>query len=447
MKKINPDSVILDRLRYSVTGARIPDIQMHLYSEARQKLLSDLNRVFPKLPEFLPLNVTRYAECLGGKNCGLRFVCEGCWYRSIVWPMVDRLLDENHKPRIPFEEDNLYVVTFTGLASYQTRTFDGALQFVKFSNDWFKRLVSRAVFRKGGVITGGSAYWYPYRFPRHDKFDQHVHDRRFAFSDAMLCHVGWAPKAVMMLRTAFPISARELRRYLVCALGWLRSFTDDEIKQDPVKKTILGLQSVGNFMPEGEPNHFKCQVKVRRVSALEEGIVRYATGRLMPLAGVKRRNPYNRNDSERLNNRNRVRRTPTSYGTRVNRNLRLSLLECDPAEAAPLLAVLCGLSVHRDKSIQSSFGNFLNKGRPENAWLNLTGPIRRPGMSDNILKLLGLDRAPTTDEELKEFKKRLNRVKRKDANRLSNSFLKYAVCSDCRLSKRQIAEWTLKNRP
>ncbi len=435
MGKKNPNEAQMERLRYRVTGIQKSKALSRAFVDGRERRMAELVRHFPDLEKVMPSNGKRYSRCRGGANCRLRMICEGCWHKTIVMPAVEQLFTSDYKPKRPIEEDNLYVVTFTGLASHSLQTLDGAVRLVRFSQDWFRRLVNMPVFRDGGVIFGGMAYWYPVRFPRHSKFEEHVHKMRFPIETTAIQNRGWAPKVVMLLRLAFRVSASYLREYLAHALGWEREFTPEQLKNDLHNARIKHSQDAGNYTPEGEPGNFQCQVRVRRVTSLEDGIIRYGTGRLSPLTGVTQRNSW----SQRI-------KTQTSFGTRVFRNLRLPLLDCDPDEAARLLAVLSQLTVRCSKRQVVPFGDFRKDARPPSDWLRLTGCLRASGVTKCILYMLKLDRPPVTDEELQEFRRRINKLTRRRARLLIKAFLQYGTCSEAPLRYRTKAEMDAATR-
>lgn len=411
--------LMLPKLRYNVTGIRRADIgdsraECHEYSERRQKILGNFLEHTPTIEKLGRMH-KRYRHCRGAENCGLHHICEHCWFNRISMPVVHSLCGGPDSYRPTRSKDNLYIVTFSNIKLSSVRDLNDAANRINHGRSMFHHLTSRPVFRKGGIISGGMAYWYPWRVPFHSKLDEKLDRHRMAVSGKYACDPGWGFKVTMLVRTTFRVPNWELRRYILNAMNWVRQFTPEDekaAKKDYQLYTLMNSQASGVFTPPDDPGKGRYLVRVRRCRTNSEAIVRYSVG-------------------GRVHNAPSVKSTRTSFGTKLVRDLRLPLLECDPQEGAWMLACL-GLPNKGDRNVKHviQFGDFFREERPQTTWMKFAGPLRDPGFVQSTYQYCGLDRPPETEAENNRFRRALNKLPKDKLDLLLYAFLKRATCSE-----------------
>lgn len=411
-------NLIVPRLRFEVTGTRKHDFGQSM--EERQRYANQRNKVFERFLEHMPVlenfrkKSERYCCCRGGDHCDLHHICEHCWFNRISMPVVRSLCGGPDKYRPTRSTDNLYVVTFNNVRVEPVRELVDAHARVKDGRWMFHHLTSRPVFKKGGIISGGMAYWYPWRIPFHSKNDEKLFDHRWANSGRYEDGAGWGFKVVMLVRTTFRIPQGELRRYILNSMNWVRDFTPEERKnahKDLKLQLTIDSQDTGIFTPFEDLRKGRYIVRVRRCGNAE-AIIRYSTG------GYLRNEP-------------RTKVTRTSFDTKIVRNLRLPLLECDPREGAWMLGCL-GLPDQGAAKVKHviQFGDFLKEPRPQTTWMKFSGPVRHHDFLYGLLRHCGFDRAPVTETENNQFRRALNRMTKEELGGVVHGFLRHATCSE-----------------
>lgn len=407
------------KLRYAVTGIKKNDFGQSL--EERQEYANRRNKIFGGFLEHMPALETfrrrskRYSVCRGPDECGLHHICEHCWFDRISMPVVRSLCGgpDNYRPTRP--TDNLYVVTFSNVRNIPVREPGDAFARVKEGRWMFHHLTSRPVFKKGGIISGGMTYWYPWRIPFHSMLDEKLSRHRWVSSGRYEDGPGWGFKVVMLVRTTFRIPSGELRRYILKAMNWVRTFTPEDRKaahKDLKLQLTINAQDGGVFTPFEDPRQGRYLVQVRRCRTNAEAVVRYST------CGYMYSEPN-------------TKVTRTSFDTKIVRNLRLPLLECDPREGAWMLGFL-GLPEKDESQVKHviQFGDFLKEKRPQTTWMKFSGPVRHHDFLYGLLRHCGFDRAPVTEAENNQFRRALNRMTKEERGGAIYGFLRHATCSE-----------------
>lgn len=412
-------NLFVRKLRYAVTGIKKDDFgqspeERQEYAKRRNKVLGVFLENMPVLENFRKRKNERYSVCRGPDECGLHHICEHCWFNRISMPVVRSLCGGPDKYRPTRSTDNLYVVTFNNVRVEPVRELVDAHARVKDGRWMFHHLTSRPVFKKGGIISGGTAYWYPWRRPFHSKLDEKFFAHRWQVSGKYEDWPGWGFKVVMLVRTTFRIPQGQLRRYILNAMNWVRTFTPEDRKaahKDLKLQLTINAQDTGVFTPFEDLRKGRYIVQVRRCGNAE-AIIRYSTG------GYLRNEP-------------RTKVTRTSFDTKIVRNLRLPLLECDPREGAWMLGFL-GLPEQDARQVRHiiQFGDFLKETRPQTTWMRFSGPMRQPDFLYGMLQHCGLTRAPVTEAENNQFRRALNRLPKEKTKLIVDGFLRFATCSE-----------------
>lgn len=411
--------LMLPKLRYDVTGIRRDDFgqsreERQEYAERRQKIFGNFLEHVPAIGKLKARN-KRYDSCRGSDGCWLHYICEHCWFNRISMPVVHSLCGGPDSYRPTRSKDNLYVVTFSNIKLSAVRDLNDAANRINHGRWMFHHLTSRPVFRKGGIISGGMAYWYPWRLPFHSKLDAKFDRYRMPISDRAETDPGWGFKVVMLVRTTFRVPNWELREYILYAMNWIRQFTPEE-REAAKRNYRLGFeidaQDTGAFTSPDDQRKGRYLVRVRRCRTNSEAIVRYSVG-------------------GRVHNDPSTKSTRTSFDTKLVRDLRLPLLECDPQEGAWMLACL-GLPNKGDRTVKHviQFGDFYREERPQTTWMKFAGPLRDPGFVQSLLQYCGFDRHPETEAENNRFRRVLNKLPKEKLAILLYAFLKRSTCSE-----------------